>query len=98
MIREDVCWNATIDIVVGLVVVIAAGWVFDLFAPAFGGAGVVLAGPVALAALAYGVFFVVKGLWQVVEGAAAEAHERAERDRRPTPADDVVGDGAPTTD
>lgn len=96
MIREDVCWNATIDIVVGLVVVAAARWAFALFGPAFDGAGVVVAGPVALAALAYGVFFVVKGLWKVVEGAAAEAHERAERDRLEestrdasgTPADD----------
>lgn len=72
MIRTQVCWDATVRIVAGLVVVavglVAANALFGIAL-----IGWLLALAVAVPATLFGVFTATKGLWLVVEEAAREA-------------------------
>lgn len=72
MIRTQVCWDATVRIVLGLVVavvgLVAANALYDVTLIGW------LLGLTALVpTLLFGVFMVTKGLWLVVEEAAREA-------------------------
>ncbi|QKY20916.1 hypothetical protein B4589_011230 [Halolamina sp. CBA1230] len=78
MIRTQVCWDATIRIVVGAAVV---GGGLVAAAALFGVAviGWLLAIMVAAPATLFGTFLATKGLWLVVEAATRETVEGAPR-------------------
>lgn len=72
MIRTQVCWDATVRIVLGLVV-IAVGQVAGAALIRIALVGWLFALAVVVPTLLYGVFLGLKGLWLVVEEAAREA-------------------------
>jgi ABC-type transport system involved in cytochrome bd biosynthesis fused ATPase/permease subunit len=72
VIRTQVCWDATVRIVLGLVVAAVGVVAADaLYAVTL--IGWVLALTALVPTLLFGVFMVTKGLWLVVEEAAREA-------------------------
>ena len=72
MIRTQVCWDATVRLVFGAVIIavgqVAAQALLDVTL-----IGWALALAVVVPAMLLGVFMMVKGLWLVVEEAAREA-------------------------
>lgn len=72
MIRTQVCWDATVRVVLGLVI-IAIGQVAGAALFRVTLIGWLLALAVVVPTLLYGVFLATKGLWLVVEEAAREA-------------------------
>lgn len=80
MIRTQVCWDATVRMVLGLVVT-AVGLVAADALYAVTLVGWLLALVALVPTLLFGVFMLTKGLWLVVEEAAREAvHGRPRSD------------------
>lgn len=72
MLRTQVCWDATVRVVAGVLLVVL-GWETAALLFGIDFVGWLLALLVFLPTLLYGVFLGTKGLWLVVEEAAREA-------------------------